>query len=233
MKYDMHTHSESSHDSVCPIEDMAKAQKARGTDGFAVTDHCDFEFWETVDIDAVIRSSHKAAEKVNVETGIKILKGAEFGEAIWYPEKVKEIMSEYKFDVIIGSVHAARYKGLEIPYSQIDFEKLSEDVIREYLITYFDDVLSMLGTEDIDIAAHITCPFRYIIGKYEINIDCRDFKEQIEQILDCIIRREIALEVNTSGLCFVLKPHFESARRYCVSAVFLTVDFIISHGFPT
>lgn len=32
---------------------------------------------------------------------------------------------------------------------------------------------------------------------------------------------------------FVLKPHFESARRYCVSAVFLTVDFIISHGFPT
>lgn len=200
MRFDMHTHSESSHDSVCPITDMAKAQKALGTDGFAVTDHCDFEFWETVDIDAVIKSSHEAAEKASAELGIEILKGAEFGEAIWYPEKAKEIMSRYEFDVIIGSVHAARYDGLEMPYSQIDFGKLSDEVIREYLITYFDDVLDMLSTEDVDIAAHITCPLRYIIGKYERNVDCRDFKAAIEKILDCIIRRKIALEVNTSGL---------------------------------
>ena len=47
---------------------------------------------------------------------------------------------------------------------------------------------------------------------------------------------EIALEHALKAFAvpgFVLKPHFESARKYCVSAVFLTVDFIISHGFPT
>lgn len=109
-------------------------------------------------------------------------------------------MSKYTFDVIIGSVHAARYDGLEMPYSQIDFGKLSDEVIREYLTVYFDDVLEMVSTEDVDIAAHITCPLRYIIGKYERNVDCRDFRDKIEQILDCIIRRKIALEVNTSGL---------------------------------
>ena len=47
---------------------------------------------------------------------------------------------------------------------------------------------------------------------------------------------EISLEHTLKAFAvarFVLKPHFKSARRYCVSAVFLTVDFIISHGFPT
>ena len=47
---------------------------------------------------------------------------------------------------------------------------------------------------------------------------------------------EVTLEHSLEALAvagFVLKPHFESAHIYCVSAVFLTVDFIISHGFPT
>ena len=37
---DMHTHSVNSHDSVCAIEDMCLMQIKRGTNIFAVTDHC-------------------------------------------------------------------------------------------------------------------------------------------------------------------------------------------------
>ena len=37
----MHTHSNHSTDSKCPLEDMAKAQKDMGATIFAVTDHFD------------------------------------------------------------------------------------------------------------------------------------------------------------------------------------------------
>lgn len=47
---DMHTHSEHSHDSIYPIKDMAQNQIINGTKIFAVTDHCDIEYFETQDL---------------------------------------------------------------------------------------------------------------------------------------------------------------------------------------
>lgn len=47
---DMHTHSVNSHDSVCEIEDMCLMQIKRGTNIFAVTDHCDVFSYKDYDI---------------------------------------------------------------------------------------------------------------------------------------------------------------------------------------
>ena len=52
---------------------------------------------------------------------------------------------------------------------------------------------------DFDILAHLTCPLRYIKGKYGIEVDITVFEEKISEILTLIIKREIALEVNTSS----------------------------------
>ena len=41
---DMHLHSQNSHDSQCPVIDMARAQAANGVKLMAVTDHCDVGF---------------------------------------------------------------------------------------------------------------------------------------------------------------------------------------------
>ena len=75
------------------------------------------------------------------------------------------------YDVVIGSVHLVKYKDLTCAYSGIDFSKLKEETIIEYLDAYFDDVLTMIETTDFDILAHLTCPLRYIKGKYNIDID--------------------------------------------------------------
>lgn len=206
MKFDMHTHSESSHDSQCSVSDMARTQSEKGISGFAVTDHWDMGYLETVDIDKIAEDSHKSVDAAHGKYGVKIFKGAEIGEEIWYPEEVKRITSNHTFDVIIGSVHAVRYngllryEGLDMPYSQLDFGSMSDELLTEYIKKYFDDVLCMVMTTDIDIAAHITCPMRYINGKYGRGFDCTLFKDKIHKILDCIIHRKIALEVNTSQM---------------------------------
>lgn len=198
MIFDMHTHSKNSHDSECEVSKMAEAAKTRGLCGVAVTDHCDIEYYETLDLDTMVGNSVADAERINGETDLTVLRGIEIGEGIWHRNVTEEILKNHKFDVVIGSVHAVRFKDYEMPYSQIVFSDMDRETVMAYLNQYFDDCLEMAETEDYDILAHMTCPLRYVNGKYGLDVDCRAFEEKITLILAQIIEREKALEVNTS-----------------------------------
>ncbi len=196
---DMHTHSEYSHDSVCPIKDMVECQKLKGTAIFAVTDHCDIEYFETQDPEKLISDSVSDAERTNAETdGVGILRGVEIGEGIWHPDITKKIVSLTEYDVIIGSVHAVRFENYTMPYSTIKFSELGLDASERYFNNYFDDMLEMINSTEFDVLAHLTCPLRYINGKYGLGVDCKKYKDKITDILQSIIEKNIALEINTS-----------------------------------
>ena len=62
---DMHTHSEYSHDSVCPIEDMCAAQVEKGTNVMAVTDHADIFDYCNYDIYTPIKKAYETVKKLN------------------------------------------------------------------------------------------------------------------------------------------------------------------------
>ena len=198
---DMHTHSVNSHDSVCEIEDMCLMQIKRGTNIFAVTDHCDVFSYKYRDIYTPIRNSADTVRMLNKKYRGKclILSGIEIGEGFWYNREYEKIHSMLPYDVILGSVHCVRYKDLEKPYSRIDFSTLTSEQIYSFMDCYFNDVLEMISTMDFDVLAHITCPLRYITGKYGIKVDLSAFDGKITEILEAIINRKIALEVNTSG----------------------------------
>ncbi len=196
---DMHTHSEHSHDSVCPIVDMAESQKNNKISAFAVTDHCDIEYFETQDLERIIGDSVLDADKNNFQfEDIEILKGVEIGEGFWHKEVTEKIVSMGKYDVIIGSIHAVKFEGYEMPYSQMNFADMEKDTAEKYFDKYLDDMIYMIENTEFDVLAHLTCPLRYINGKYGLNIDCKDHKEKITSILRLIIEKNAALEVNTS-----------------------------------
>ena len=197
-RYDMHTHSENSHDSECPVCDMKAAAEKNGLSGFAVTDHCDIEYYQTMDLDTLVNNSIADAKKADADGDLRVLHGAEIGEGFLYPDVTDKIIKKHDLDVVIGSVHAAKFDGYEIPYSQIDFAKMGKEKVLEYLNQYFDDEIYMLENCDYDVAAHITCPLRYINGKYGMNVDCRLYEDKIRHILECIIKHRAALEINTS-----------------------------------
>lgn len=199
-RVDMHTHSEYSHDSQCPISDMAANQSAKGTNAFAVTDHCDVFAWQDTDVLTPIKNSVKQAKKLSGSTGVEILSGVEIGEGFWYSHITDQLLKQCEYDVVIGSVHTVKFKGSELPYSQIDFSAMDTEEIYEFLDLYFDDVATMLQQHSCDIMAHLTCPLRYINGKYQRGIDCRRFEEKIRRILQYIIDHAIAMEINTSGI---------------------------------
>lgn len=202
MLFDMHTHSQNSHDSICPVKDTALAAIKNNISAFAVTDHCDIEFYTESDIPTCIKNSIKETEEASIlfKDKVKILKGIEIGEGIWNKKYTDEIINSCKYDVIIGSVHAARYKQYLNPYSIIDFSKMDIKEIENYLSLYFEDVLSTVKEVPCDIMAHLTCPLRYITGKYNIKIDMTKYKNKIFEILKYIINNSIAMEINTSSV---------------------------------
>ncbi len=215
---DMHTHSEHSHDSVCPITDMLCAQIERGTRVMAVTDHFDTAFFREYDIHTPIRHAYQEVQLLNRIFGdqIALRAGVEISEGFWYPEEYKKILSASPYDVIIGSVHLVKAAGHSEPYSQIDFSTFSAEATDIYLRTYFEDMMTMLETTDFDILAHLTCPLRYITGKYGIAVELDRYEKQIDAILDRIIHTERALEINTSS-CALLgdcMPNRRILQRY-------------------
>lgn len=201
LRADMHTHSENSHDSVCKIEAMYKSQTENGTEIFAVTDHFDTASFKDYDVFTPIKNAAKTVEDLNEKAKANelILKGIEISEGFWYPDVMEKAINMLDYDVIIGSVHLVKYKNLTYAYSKIDFSKLTKQTVIEYVDAYFDDMIRMIKTMDFDILAHLTCPLRYIKGKYNIDIDLGVYEDKINKILSLIIEKEIALEVNTSS----------------------------------
>lgn len=198
----MHVHSQNSHDSTAPVRDTAMACIEKGIFAFAVTDHCDIQYYKEQDAYSRIRNSAEEARATAKELGnkVKILTGIELGEGIWHAAHTAAILSAFDYDVVIGSVHAVRYKTYTDPYSAIDFSPVSSEDLDAYMATYFDEVLETVRQIPCDIMAHLTCPLRYINGKYGRGVDVRRYADKIERILAYVIEHSIAMEVNTSGI---------------------------------
>lgn len=206
---DCHTHTHFSHDSE---SDPVMTLKSAGGRAIALTDHCDIEFCGEMDVKTPIMQSAASAHKLDGAYA-----GVEMGEAVWHRDTADDIISSERFDIVLGSVHAARYGKYTMPYSAIDFSRFSQQEITGYLDSYFDDMLEMIRTTDFDVLSHLTCPLRYICGKYSIPVDLDGFSDKTDKILREIIKRGIALEVNTSCLGTAydsLLPDIKIVKRY-------------------
>ena len=214
---DMHTHSEFSHDSECKIEDMYFSQLKRGTDIFAVTDHCDICYSDSEDVFTPIKESFEEVQRLNEKYSSDILTGVEIGDGFWFPKACKKIRDMLPYDVIIGSVHCVKSEFTNAPYSSVNFSSYTNEQIESYFDSYFNDILTMLDTVDFDILAHLTCPVRYIFGRYNLPVDFNRFREKTDKILKIVIDRGISLEINTSKyyeLIHDFSPGTEIIKRF-------------------
>lgn len=202
MLYDMHNHSLHSHDAKSDIAALCEIAIQSNIAGFAVTDHFDNEYSKETDTFSSIAASFKDAGEKQKLYGEKvdIIRGVEIGEGIWFPEEAEKMIGLCDFDVVLGSVHAVRYKNLTAPYSVIDFSKVSKADVTGFWGAYFDDLAACAETMDYDILTHLTCPLRYINGKFGYSLSPETHADKIESILKTVISRGKALEINTSCL---------------------------------
>ena len=198
MLYDCHMHTTNS-DGVNSVNEMCISAIEKGMEGITITDHADMNFYMERDtlnrIKASISQSQKAREEFSDK--LKVFRGVELGEYTYSPQKAREILSLDSFDAVLCSVHLVPKAGYSCPYNRIDFTSLSEEELKEYLKFYFDLLSETIDSFDFDILSHIQCPIRYMSAKYKRKTDVMFFKDKISEILEKIIKRNIALEVNT------------------------------------
>ena len=201
--FDFHVHSYNSPDSVQDVKGICDAAILKGLDGFALTDHADMYFSDFSDTQKRIENSVKCVDEARRTYGdkIRIYKGIELGEYTSDAESAEKLINSADFDAVLGSVHIVGYKNLRGEYySQTDFSKYSGDDIHCFMRQYFCDVLEMAKCANFDILTHLTCPLRYITGRYGRRVDLSAYSDIIDEIFYTVIGRNIALEVNTSGV---------------------------------
>lgn len=185
---DMHNHSSFSEDSEAPMGEMIERAAQLGLKGIAITDHVDnnpgdegFQYFNEKEY-----SREFELQKTRFNSELKVLKGVEFDAPHLYPDQFK-FFTEIDYDVLIGSVHMIddAFVG--------DREKLKHLTLEELFNAYYRNMLTMVESGGFDILAHMDFPTRYYHSK---NGD----PKLIDAILEMIIDKNIALEINTSPL---------------------------------
>ena len=200
--FDSHLHTRHSHDGRQTLEELCQAALELGLAGVAVTDHADQWFLKEDDALRHIAASAAEARAADrrLEGRLRVFSGVEMGEARDDPAGAAEVLALAEYDVVLGSIHSVRFEGWNDAYSRIPFDaSVPEETVARFLGAYFEKVLDMAAWEDFDVLTHLTCPLRYINGKYDRRMSLEPYSGVIAEILRCVIRRGKALEVNTSG----------------------------------
>lgn len=222
---DIHSHSNISPDAADPPEDMASRAAELGVRHFGLTDHLELdragdEKWDPA---AALKYMRPTYEKLHREYDgrMNVYFGVEMGQALHDLPAAERILAEYDFDYVIGSVHRTKhYKNIGL-ISDIEHER------RRAIAEHYEEMLSLAEWGKFSILAHMTFLLRFtgvdtssglVIDKTKRSQAAFEtHKPVIDKILQTIISKGIALEVNSSGYRHGLgspMPSAEFIKRY-------------------
>ena len=208
---DYHIHTENSFDSLAKMEEYCKRAIELGFKEVAFMEHYDMN---PKDESKGYFSYHKYMDSITSCSNqfgdqLKITAGLELGEPHEYWEHHEEYKKDKAFDIFIGSVHFVNGDVIHRTYE--DWE-----TTEKIYLDYFNALLKTVKTGNFNILGHIDVIKRYLpdrAGKF----NPYPFKEIIFEVLKETISKNIAIEVNSSGLRQKLReplPAYEIVNWY-------------------
>lgn len=207
---DLHTHSAFSPDAKDTAQAMILKAIDMGIQYYAVTDHCDCNFWELApspDVrDADMYGSRYYAKasisrlddmKKIYGGQLELICGIELAQPLQNLEAAQKIVSDKRLDMVIGSHHMNKGKD---DFYWLELGKMSREQVEKLLEDYFSEILDMCVWGEFDVLGHLTYPLRYIAERCEFEIDMSQYEEVIREIFKTLIRNDKGIEINTSGL---------------------------------
>lgn len=210
---DMHSHTHMSGDCKVQAKEMIQAAGDKGLSYYAITDHHDIDFTVPgfeLDIPAYIKALNQFT--TYAKDGLTIIKGIEFGLEPKLVPQLKAFAKNVELDFIIGSCHLARGKD---PYDKSFFDGMTRD--QGYQLFFESIVENLKLHEDFDSLAHMDYVIRYWRGDGPKKYVYSDFQDVLDELLSLLIRKDKAMEVNTSGYPYKLKqphPPYDVLTRY-------------------
>lgn len=217
---DTHVHSCYSHDSNQTVAEICQAALSRGLRGVTITDHANASHLNEENICEKIKKSAEEARFADIFMSgtLSVFSGIEISGCYHNTHSVNTLLNLTDYDLVLGSVHEIPYLDKMVSCSTMNFDQsVSRDLLYDLLHAYLTAVYVMVQNDNIDVVAHLTYPLRYINGKYHRDISMEKFAPMVDELLECMIQRNIALEINTSGICVnggMLMPDENILKRY-------------------
>lgn len=217
--FNSHIHTNHSRDCKAPMEDMCNAAIKSGFSGIAITDHYNGDSCISDNSYRNTLASVNEARKLNEEFGEKltVLGGVEVSDVLRKPDYTARFLKKLQPDSVIFSVHNVFIDSLTKNLSRMDFGVLTDEEAYRVLDVYFKELVEGAQKADYDILAHLTLPLRYTNGKHGKKLTLDRFNTDIEKILITLIKREKALEINTSEVnhqLFDFMPDKDIVKKY-------------------
>lgn len=217
MKYryvsDSHVHTDCSKDAVDPAMMMCESAARLGLYSLTITDHCECNTFKSEEYDKSIMQSYFEAKKASaVFSGrLHVYSGVELGQPMQDKSAAEQVLNLYEFDFTLASVHNVIGKK---DFFELDYSTEKTDDLLE---RYFDEIMEIMEWGHFDSLAHLTYPWRYIVGEHHIPISMERWTNRIDEILKALIEKKKALEINTSGFrqkIGVSMPDLPILQRY-------------------
>ncbi len=191
---DYHVHTDNSFDSKSSMVEMCAFAIQKGITEIAFTDHLnnhmldiDLGYYDPVRV-------FRDIEYCRAEfPGLIILAGIEVGEPHRWHRKIRPVLEQYPYDVVLGSLH---WIGRENMFNPNYFRARNQDqAYREY----FAELRTMVEFGGFDILAHVDLPKRIGYDFYGA-FEATRYEAEIRAVWKACIAQEITVEINTKGL---------------------------------
>jgi histidinol-phosphatase (PHP family) len=211
---DYHIHSNYSGDSNMPMLEACEKAINLGLKEITFTDHVDLDWpgefkFEIIDITNYLNEIESMQKNFS---NISIKKGIEMGIQPHTIQSSEDILTKFKFDYVIASVHCV--DNLDIMKSEYYNGKSVKEAYRRY----FEEVLyAVTHFNNFCILGHIDMIRRYIPDTARREINYNDFSDVLDEVLINLVKKNKGLEVNTSGLRYGLDsfhPTIEFIKRF-------------------
>jgi len=216
---DLHMHSSFSGDSQEDMDRMIQKALAIGFKTICFTEHMDMDFPKNsidpddifeLDTDSYLKYFLEIKEKYS-NSGINLLFGVELGLQPHLAATHLQYVHRYPFDFVIGSEHTTNRQD---PYYPDYYANRSE---YEAYSEYFQDIADNIDAfSDFDSLGHLDYVVRYGPNR-NLEYSYSKYSDYIDSILNKLISKNIALEVNTGGFKYNLgepNPSVDIIRRY-------------------
>ncbi len=193
---------------------MAERAYELGIKHFTLTDHIENEKLDSWHYAEAMERSFQVykALKAEYDGRMNVYFGAELGQALYDLPQAEAILQKYDYDFVLGSQHRTR------SYKRVDLLPDDKAVKYDYLDEYFEELLALAKWGKFCSLSHMTFPMRFISGDVGGGeLDISRYSAGIDEILNVIIKSDIALEVNSSGIrkgLHVPMPSAEFIQRY-------------------
>jgi histidinol-phosphatase (PHP family) len=201
---DWHIHTTLSPDGTATVEEYCEKAVEMGLSGVGFSDHYDpgpdhlsSSFYDYGACrEAVTRAREKFRDRLQIHFGIEI------GYQIAADSVIRTFLRDHDFDYHIGSIHVA--DGIPYSVTSAGADSLPGVTGRERYEPYFRELRAAAESGCFDILGHLD-----VVKRFDPEDGPRFqpelFSSEIERILLAIIRKGMALEVNTSGF----RQHFK------------------------